>query len=214
MKVSAREKKVLYAGIAIAVVILIYQAATVFSPGDGESIAEKVNTQESILIRQQELIGREDFYKKRIEDAENDIEQIRTRLLPGNNGAAATTELIRILSDFAENSGVIIQTKSNLPERKVTDSDSLIKGSARIEIQCSEAGLVDFLTAVKNYDKFLKMEELVINAVPQQKQLVIRNPTVIVAGYISVPPPSESTAKPGEDAAQATAAASREAIKR
>ena len=214
MKVSAREKKVFYTGIAVAVVILIYYAATAFLPGDGESLAEKVKTKESLLIRQKELVGREDFYKKRIEDAENDIEKIQARLLPGNNAGAATTELQRILSDFAEHSGVVITTKSNLPERKVADSDSITKVSVRIGVDCLLENLVDFLIAIKNYDKFLKIEEMAINTALQQRQLVIRRPlNMVVAGYISIPLP-ESTAKSGEDMAKASSPAARETIKR
>ncbi|MDR0311070.1 MAG: hypothetical protein LBJ21_05750 [Acidobacteriota bacterium] len=211
-KTSAREKKVLYTGIALAIAILVYWASAFFSPGDGESLAGKVETQESLLRRQKELIGREDFFKKRIEDAESDIEKIRGRLLPGNNATAAATELQRVLNDFADDSGVLINTKSNLPEQKIADSDSLVKISVRIAIDCQEESLVNFLAAIKNYDKFLKVEEIGIGTVLQQKQLVLRRGlSIVVVGYISVPPP-EPEAKPGKDAAQAAASAARKAI--
>ena len=221
MKVSAREKKIFYAGIVIAAAILVYHAATMFSPGDGASLAEKVETQENMLRRQRELIGREESYKKRIEDAENDIEKIQSRLLSGNNAAAANAELQRILSDFAEQAGVLLQTRTPMPERKVTDSDSLIKVSVRIGIDCIDANdcrieedMVDFLTAVKNYDKFLKVEEMNIGTSIQQKQRRVRRPlSMIIAGYISAPPP-EPEAKPGENPVQATASAARETMKR
>ena len=210
MKVSTREKKVLYAGIVLAVAIMIYYAATLFSPGDGESLAEKVNTQESLLRRQKEFIGREDFYKKFIEESENDITKIQTRLLPGNSPSGAATELHRILSDFAEDSGVVITQRNNQPERKVADSESLTKVSVRIGVDCQLDTLVDFLIAIKNYDKFLKVEELLINTALQQKQLALRRPLyMIVAGYISTPLPDESTTKPGENTTQASSSITR-----
>ena len=204
MKANAREKKILYAGIAVAAVILIYYVATSFSPGDGESLADKVATQESLLLRQRELIGREDFYEKRIEDAENDLVKIRTRLLPGDNASAATTELQRVLDDFAEHSGIVITTKTPLPERKVADSDSMVKVSVRVGLDCTLEDMVDFLTAVKNYEKFLKVEEIQISVNLTQRQYVLRRPVpMVIAGYISVAPPEPVTDN-GESLVQRT----------
>jgi len=203
LKASAREKKVLYAGIALAVVILIYYAATTFSTGDGESVADKITTQEGLLRRQRELLGYEEFHKKRIAEAENDLDRIQSRLLPGNNATVATTELQKILTDFAEQSGVVIQTRTPLQEKKVAESDSLTKISVRIGVDCMLDDLVEFMLAIKNYEKFLKIEEMLVNTVLQQRQMVIRRPlNMVVSGYISVPPP-EPAAKNSEDAAQA-----------
>ena len=214
MKTSAREKKILYMGIVVAVAISIYYAATSFSPEDGQSLAGKIETQESLLRRQKELIRREDSYKKRIEDAENEIEKIQELLLPGNNAGAANTELQRILGEFANRNGVVITQKSNQPERKVADSDSLVKVSVQINVDCQTIDdLVDFLIDIKNYDKFLKVEQMAIDTVqtpqtPQspQRRMTIRRPlTIVVAGYISVPPPPDPAAKPGENPVQTSA---------
>ena len=202
MKASAREKKTLYAGIAIAAIIIIYYVATSFSPGDGESLADKVATQESLLVRQKELIGRKDFYEKRIEDTEDDLVKIQARLLPGNDAGTAVMELQRILDDFAERSGTVITSRTILPERKVADSDSMIKVSVRIQLDCTLEDLVDFLTAVKNYEKFLKVEEIQISVNLTQRQYVFRRPVPMsIAGYISVAPP-EQAANDGESLVQ------------
>jgi len=204
MKASAREKKTLYAGIAIAAVIIIYYVATSFSPGDGESLADKVATQESLLLRQKELIGRKDFYEKRIEDTEDDLVKIQTRLLPGNDAGTAAMELQRVLDDFAERSGTVITSRTLLPERKVADSDSMVKVSVRIQLDCTLEDLVDFLTAVKNYEKFLKVEEIQISVNLTQRQYVFRRPVpMVIAGYISVAPPEPVTDN-GESLVQRT----------
>ena len=206
MKASAREKKTLYAGIVIAAAILIYYAATELSPSGGESLADKVAKQENLLRRQRELVGREDFYKKQIEDAENGLEKIQTRLLPGNNAGNAATELQRVIDGFAERSGVVIMNKSPRPERKVADSDSLTKISVQVGLDCLIEDLVEFLVAINNYDKFLKVEEITIRtqAATAQRQMVITRPlNMVISGYISVPPP-EPAAKPGESLVQTT----------
>ena len=204
MKGNAREKKTLYAGIVIAAAILIYYAATAFSSGDGESLADKVAKQENMLQRQRELVGREDFYKKQIEDAENSLEKIQTRLLPGNNAGTAAVELQRIIDDFAERSGIVIMNKTPRSAVKIAESDSLTKISVQVGLDCMIEDLVDFLIAIKNYDSFLKVEEIRINtqlAAPQRQMVITRPLNVVIAGYISVPPPE---AKPGEGMVQTT----------
>jgi len=214
VKVSAREKKMLYAGIVIAAAILIYWAWPE-SSDDGVSLSKKVENQESKLRKYREEIGLEDTYRKRIEAAEKDLEKLYDRLLPGNNSVAAVTELQRILNDFADRSGIVITSKSNLPDRKVVDSDSLIKVSVRNGIDCSnvaecriEEDLVDFLTSIKNFDKFLKVEEIVIQTSMQQNRLRVRRPiSMTIAGYINAPPPAESEAKPGENPVQTSSTA-------
>ena len=206
VKVSAREKKILYTGSVIAVAILIYYGVTLFSPGDGESLAVRVETQANLLRRQKELIGREDLYNRRIEDAKNDIAQIQARLLPGNNATVANTELQRILNDFAEQSGVVITTKNGLPEKKVADSESLIKISTQMQITCGLDQLVDFLRAIKNHDKFIKVEDINVLTAQQQRVMQLRPLTMVVVGYISaVPLPEPAVRQPVEDEVPATA---------
>ena len=211
MKVSTREKKILYTGIVIAVLILIYYAATEFMPGDGESIADKVDLQEKLLVRQKELVGYKGYYEKRIEDAEDEIGKIQKRLLPANSTSAAGTELRRLLTDFASESGVAIMTTSNMPDRKVDDSDSLIKVSVRIAVQSSLEDLVHFLSSIRNHDRFLKVEEMAINTnivtVANIQRRQIRPPlNLVISGYVNVPPPDEPAAKHGENGTQKAAA--------
>ena len=202
MKTNAREKKILYGGIAIAAAILIYYAATSFSSDDGESLVDKVTKQENMLRRQRELVEREDFYKKQIEEAEKDLEKIQTRLFPGNNTSAAATELQRIIEGFAERSGVVIMNKTPRAAVKIADSDTLTKISILVGLDCQLEDLVDFLIVIENYDKFLKVEEITIGTQPMapQRQMVISRPlNVLISGYINVPPPE---AKLGEGMVQ------------
>ena len=85
----------------------------------------------------------------------------------------------------------------------------------RVGLDCTLEDLVDFLIAIKNYDKFLRVEEMAINTATAQRQMVIRRPlNMTVAGYISAPSPSEPEAKPGEDSNQARASAAPETTRR
>ncbi|MDR1727342.1 MAG: type II secretion system protein M [Acidobacteriota bacterium] len=185
MKVAGREKKVLYAGVVLAAAILVYYAASTFLP-DGERVRGDVETQKELLLRQRTLLAQEGAYKKRADATQGELAQVMTRLLPGDNASVAGAELQRILKEFADQNDVEITQKNNLAERKVPDSDSLVKVSVRIETNCGLDELVDFLTAIENYEKFLKVEELVINSIRVQKQYRIR-PSLTVVGYINVP---------------------------
>ena len=201
MKVSKREKVILGAGIAVAVAILVYYAATTFLP-DQERLLGEVEVQKSLLLRQRTLLAQEEFYATRASETQGGLAQVMTQLLPGDNANVAGAELQSILKDYADQNGVEITQKNNLPEQKVPDSDSLVKVSVRITINCNLEGLVSFLTAIENNDKFLKVEELTINTTPAQRQrrYELRPPTLTVAGYINVP----AASKPDEKSASAT----------
>jgi hypothetical protein len=103
-------------------------------------------------------------------------------LLPGNNSAEAGAELLKLLKDFAEQNGVQIAAGNNLPEKKM---QGLTKVSARIDTMCDIEQLVQFMAAIGNYPKHLRIEELTINSfrMPAQKKYQIR-PSLTIAGYI------------------------------
>ena len=201
MKVSRREKVTLGAGIAVAFAILVYYMATTFLP-DRERLLDEVEVQKSLLLRQRTLLAQEEFYNTHTDEAQGGLTLAMTRLLPGDNANVAGAELQSILKDFADQNGVEITQKNNLPEQKVPDSDSLVKVSVRITINCNIEELVSFLTAIENNDKFLKVEELTINSatVQRQRRYELRPPSLTVAGYINVP----SAPKSDEKSASAT----------
>jgi len=198
VKVTGREKKFLFIGGAIAAAVIVYFAfaATSLLP-DRATLREDVETQQGLLLRQRTLLARESAYKKRADENKADLEKAMTRLLPGDNASVAGSELQRILKEFADDSGVEITQKNNLAERKVPDSDSLVKVSVRIDTNCDLGELVDFLSAIENYEKFLKVEELVVNTNVSraQKQVQIR-PSLTVVGYIDAPPPPKPAGAP------------------
>ena len=198
MKLTLREKRFIFAGIILVVAVLIFYTASSFL-GDRDSLIRDVERNKQLLQKQREIIDSEEVYKKRVEQLTNHMEQDLTRLLPGDNPSVASAELQKVLKDFADQSGVEITQKNTLDEKKVEDNGMLTKISVRIETRCNLVQLVDFLIAIENYDKFLKVEELVINSFRIQKRMDIR-PSLTVAGYISSGTP-EPTAGSLKDAA-------------
>jgi len=198
VKLTLREKRFIFAGIIVVVAVLIlYAAASVM--GDRESLTQEVERNKQLLLKQREILNSEEGYKKRVEQYTIHLKQDLTRLLPGNNSSVASAGLQAILKDFADQSGVEITKKNTLQEKKVPDNEMLTKVSVRIETNCNLEQLVDFLVAIESYEKFLKVEELIITSFPIQRRYQIR-PSLTVVGYISSPnlePTEGSTTKAG-----------------
>jgi hypothetical protein len=181
VKIKSRERKVLIAGIVVGVAVAIFYAATSFLP-NSQDLSLKVEQQKKTILRQREILQRQEHYQDKIEHYNKRLEQDLTLLLPGDSSSVAGAELLKLLKDFADQNGVNLTTKNNLPEKKLP---GLIKVSARIETSCDMDQLVRFLAAIENYPKYLKVEELMINSfrMQAQKKYDIR-PGLTVAGYI------------------------------
>jgi hypothetical protein len=189
VKVNAREKKVITVGAILVVAVLIFYAFTALLP-DREGLSETVDVRKKMLLKQRETLIREETYKVRLEESRKHLAQDLTRLLAGENPNVAGAELQKILKDFADQSGVEITQKNILPEKKV--QDRIVKVAVHIETNCGPEQLVQFLTAVENYEKFLTIDEFMVSSFKIQKRYEIR-PSLTISGYISVP-----ETKPGE----------------
>jgi type II secretory pathway component PulM len=194
MKISPREKKFLIIGGAVCLVGLIaYLAVTVMPSRD--VIARELEGKKRTLLRQREMVGREAFYKSRAESYRQRLKQDYTRFLPGETPSIAAAELQRVLKELADPTGVEIIRRDIQKEQKL--QDNIYKVSVRIETNCVPDQLVQFLTAVQNYSKYLAVEELAITSFKIQKRWEIR-PSITVAGLILAP-----EAKPAEKSAGA-----------
>ena len=195
MKLTLRERRILFAGIVVVIAILIFYVMISLLP-DRERLLQKVETDKNIILKQREILSLEESYRKRAEEGDNHQKLVMTRLLPGDNSNVASAELQKVLKDFADQNGVDIAMKTPVSEKKVPDNDFLTKVAVKIDVNCSLEQLVNFLGAIENYDKFLKVEELVIaGGYPTQKKYEIR-PSLTVVGYIHSP-----DTKPAEAAA-------------
>jgi hypothetical protein len=118
----------------------------------------------------------------RIDQDKKRLDQDMALLLPGKSSEAAGAELLKLIKDFADLNRVNIVSRSILPEKKM---QGLAKVSVRIETNCDIEQLVQFVAAIENYPKRLKIEELMITSyrIPTQKKYEMR-PGLTVAGYI------------------------------
>jgi hypothetical protein len=203
VKLTLRERRILFAGIVAVIAISIFYAMISLLP-DRERLLQKVDTDKNIILKQREILGLEQSYRKRAEQGDNHQKLVMTRLLPGDNSNVASAELQKVLKDFADQNGVDITVKTTMSEKKVPDNDFLTKVAVRIEISCNLEQLVNFLAAIENYDKLLKVEELVITSFRMQKIYQI-HPSLMVVGYIHSPDaPHGEAFVPGADGTKKT----------
>jgi hypothetical protein len=181
VKLTARERRIIIVGACVAVAVLIYYAAAHVLP-NSDSLSQSVELKKKMLLKQRETLSRQALYKTRMEQFSNHLETYRTRLLPGDNYNVAGAELQKILKDFADQSGVEITMKSILQEKKT--QDLLTKVSVKIDTNCNLEQLVQFITAIENYEKHLKIDDCTISGFQRQKSFEIR-PSLTISGYIT-----------------------------
>ena len=181
MKLTAREKRVIIIGACVVAAVGIYYAVNLLLP-DSANLSQSVEIKKRMLLRQRETLSREAIYKARLEQLSGSLETYRTRLLSGDNPNVAGAELQKILKDFADQSGVEITQKSILQEKKTPDL--LTKISVKIDTNCSLEQLVQFITAIENCEKHLKIDDCRISGYRIQKRFETR-PSVTVSGYIT-----------------------------
>jgi hypothetical protein len=181
VKLTAREKRIIGFGTCVVAAVLIYFAITLLLP-NSENLSQKVDLKKRMLLKQRETLSHEALYKARMEQFSGHVEKYKARLLPGDNPNVAGAELQTILKNFADQSGVEITMKTILQEKKT--QDLLTKVSVKIDTNCNLDQLVQFLAAIENYDKFLRIDDCTISGFRVQRRFEIR-PSLTIAGYIS-----------------------------
>ncbi|MBN2317667.1 MAG: hypothetical protein JXR49_01245 [Acidobacteria bacterium] len=181
MKLGAKERKFIIIGLGVIAVLALLYALTDSRPGS-EGLNDTVELRKKTLLKQRETLYLEGVYESRLQMYNNRLQENMSRLLPGDSPNVAGAELLNILTDFADRSGVAISQKSQLKEEIV--ENRLVKISARLVTSCDMDQLVRFLTEIENYDKFLTIDEFRIGASRNRRDPGIR-PNLTISGYIN-----------------------------
>ncbi len=192
MKITTREKRFLIVGGIVVLAILVFYLAPIILPQD---LSGMVETKKNELRRKRDFISQEEVFKARLDQAQQRLAQDLDRLLPGNSPSAAGPALQKVLQDLADSLQVEISRKTILPEQKL--QENLTKVSVQLDVNCTLEQLVRFMTAIENYEKLLKIDEVFIQSQRFQNRDQIR-PMLKVAGLIATSTPA---AKPGEKTA-------------
>ncbi len=190
-KITAKEKRYMAMGaIVVAAALVFYGFSWLLE--NHASVINNVEIKKQILIKQLEILNREASSKKQLDLYKKQLQADVNLLLPGDNPNAASSELGKVIEDFASGSGIEITQKTPQPVKNI--EDRLIRVSVQIQANCVLEELVQFLAAVENYEKFLIVSDITIfsgyrSTIPSaggalQKRL---SPTLIISGFINAP---------------------------
>jgi hypothetical protein len=183
VKVTSRERTYIIIGAVVVVTVLIYYVATLLVP-DSQNLSQSVDLKKKMLRSQLETLSREDFYKKRLDQYKKQLDQNMTRFLPGDSPSLAGADLQKIVKDFADQSGVEITQRNIMPVGKIQDPAT--KVTVRMETSCNPEQLVQFLTLVENYEKLLRVDEIVMSSFRNLRKIETRT-SLTISGYIALP---------------------------
>jgi hypothetical protein len=191
LKITAKEKRYIVMGAVVVVAGLAFYGLSQLMENRAKVI-RTLDNKKQLLLKQRDILNREASCKKQLELFKKQLQSDRSLLLPGDNTNVASSDLGKIIEDFANGSGVEITLKTPQAEKKI--DDKLIRVSVQIQANCILDQLVQFLTAIENYDKFLIVNELTISSgyrssilspgSAPQKRL---NPSLVISGFINAP---------------------------
>jgi Tfp pilus assembly protein PilO len=186
LKVTGREKRYIVIGLIIVAALLIGYGASLMLENRAE-ISGKVDQKKKTLLKQRETLTRKRIYQQDLELWKQRLQTDMNRLLPGASPNIAASELGQIIEGFANTSGVEIVQRNPQPEKRI--DDKIVRISIQIQANCVMDQLVQFLSAIENYNKYLTITQFqVFNTARFQNQAPRKvTPLMTVSGYIYLP---------------------------
>jgi Tfp pilus assembly protein PilO len=192
LKITAREKKYIWMGAIVVVAVLVAYGITLLLAGR-QSLSEKVEFKKKLLQKQYDTLAHKAAYEAKLELYKKQYQADMNRLLPNESPNVAVAELQKVLIDFANSSGVEISQKNPLAEKKI--DDKLICVRVQIQTNFTMDQLVQFLTSIENYDKFITIDDFMISGggymnpralpgTPQRRN----SSSLTISGYLNAPP--------------------------
>jgi hypothetical protein len=186
LKITPKEKRYIAIGAVVLAAALIFYGFSLIMENRA-AVTKKVELKKRKLEKQSDILTQKALYIRQLDQYNQQLQNDMNRLLPGNSPNMAVSELGRVIDTFANTTGVDIIQKNPQPEKKI--DDKLVRVSVQITASCFMDQLVQFLVAIKNYDKFLTVNQFqVLGTIrfPNQTQKKI-NPQLTISGYIYVP---------------------------
>ncbi len=184
-KLTLRERRILQGGGLTAAVVLVYFFAVEPFNEARASIPAELETKAKLLQRSRQLLSQRDYYRSRSDELERRVQQYENRFIDAENSSDATTKVELAVRDLASRLGITIARSSRVQERVLDDRYARI--TLRVNLRADLRQVLEFVHAVSNYPKFLKVEnlELRVARVRGKRRL---NPSMHVSGLIQLSP--------------------------
>jgi Tfp pilus assembly protein PilO len=179
VKLSKRERKVIFAGaIILGLALVVYVVLLLLPEFESRTSVEQKRKK---LIQYKELLASESAYTAKIDEYKKRFQEDSNLLLSGETANVAGANLTNVLVQLASQNGVTITRREQQSEQKL--QDNLIRIPVKLDMTCNMDQLVQFLSAVENYEKVLTVDELSISSFQIQKRWDTR-PNVTISGYV------------------------------
>jgi hypothetical protein len=120
-------------------------------------ISDELMRYSKTLSRYEETLQSKDLYKRRLEEVNKHLEDVRRVFFISKTPTQATNSLLNNLERIAKRTNVEIETKNPLPSQH-KDGTNII--SISLTLRCRSYDLIDFLYRLENDKKFLDVPYL------------------------------------------------------
>jgi hypothetical protein len=192
VKIGARTRKYIIAAFGVvAVLALLYVLfGQQLRSGWFTDNVENKKRMYSSQLETKLLEGPYEFY---VQQYTSRLADDNAKLLPGDTRNVSESELLSALDDFAQKSGVEIiqkipdQNQNQKKGEKKGENPLYSKVSYRIIARCSGEQLVQLLTEIRNYNRYLTIDDLQIQTRGSRNRTNTNtelSATLTVSGYI------------------------------
>lgn len=176
-----RERRLLVLGALAAAVILGYMYGVEPLLDRHERVQALIAGREELLLRQQRLLARRDRYAQERQALQAEIDQRRTRLLPGDKPPLAASELQKLVKTMAQETGVEVRSERILP---ITERGGYIEVPVEVTLSGPIRAVVLFLQRLDAVPVQVSVQDfkLRVVSVAAPRELLA---TLAVTGYIA-----------------------------
>jgi hypothetical protein len=200
-----RERRLLLAAGTLAVGLLGYTYGIEPALARHHEIQELITARRELLDRQHRLLGREERYAQEKADLDAEVAARRRRLLPGDKGPLAASELQKLVKVTAQEAGVEVRSERILPTAERG-------GYTEVPIEVTLSGPIRALAAMvyrlEDAPVLLTVNDLKVRVVSVSAPREL-SATLGVTGYIHAALPEGGRALPGAPPAAPPAAPAR-----
>lgn len=177
---SRRERLLIGAAAPVAVVVLGWVVVLEPIRERYGTAAELVPVREQLLTRRQELVARRPAIAAELTSANQQLEALGTRFLPGATPAVAASELQKLVKDMAAQAGTEVRSERILP---TVERGELVEVPIEIAVSGEIRQLVDLLARLDRAPRLLAVQDVKIRVVniSQPRDLLA---TLTLSGFI------------------------------
>lgn len=177
---SRRERLLIATAALIGVVVLGWELVLDPIRERYRTAAELVPVREQTLARRQELVARRPTIAAELAAANQRLEALAPRFLPGATPAVAASELQKLVKDTAAQAGTEVRSERILP---TAERGELVEVPIEIAVSGEIRQLVDLLARLERAPLLLAVQDVKIRVVniSQPRELLA---TLTLSGYI------------------------------